>query len=196
MRLAFSLRLTDAPDIEGLSRTDWNPWVCRVAFFLVTELALLNSAPRAATVRPLTGSGRLRVATLGEKAFTRLLGPVVEILTRRAERNYGVLALSSGAGAVAGGMVSPTRSAFGGENERGSSSSGGGGGGGGGGRDVGPRESSGKSPMRGGNGHGSAGRPPSAPRERESRERLREHRDRDEERERRERKKSEDVVMG
>jgi len=53
------------------------------------ELALLNSAPRAATVRPLPGSGRLRVATLGEKAFTRLLGPVVEILTRRAERNYG-----------------------------------------------------------------------------------------------------------
>lgn len=62
------------------------------------ELALLNSAPRAATVRPMPGSGRLRVATLGEKAFTRLLGPVVEILTRRAERNYG-----------ASGVVSPTR---------------------------------------------------------------------------------------
>lgn len=65
------------------------------------ELALLNSAPRAATVRPLPGSGRLRVATLGEKAFTRLLGPVVEILTRRAERNYGISASSS---------ATPTRS--------------------------------------------------------------------------------------
>lgn len=32
-----------------------------------TELALLNSAPRAATVRAMAGQGRLRVATLGEK---------------------------------------------------------------------------------------------------------------------------------
>lgn len=69
-----------------------------------TELALLNSAPRAATVRPLPGSGRLRVATLGEKAFTRLLGPVVEILTRRAERNYGNI------GAPPGGLSSSTSS--------------------------------------------------------------------------------------
>lgn len=70
-------------------------------------MALLNSAPRAATVRPLPGSGRLRVATLGEKAFTRLLGPVVEILTRRAERNYG-----SSSSSTSAAIVSPTRSGF------------------------------------------------------------------------------------
>ncbi|KAK4701950.1 cAMP-dependent protein kinase regulator, partial [Phenoliferia sp. Uapishka_3] len=52
------------------------------------ELALLNSAPRAATVRAMPGQGRLRVATLGEKAFTRLLGPVIEILQRKADIEY------------------------------------------------------------------------------------------------------------
>ncbi|EGG05042.1 uncharacterized protein MELLADRAFT_75083 [Melampsora larici-populina 98AG31] len=51
------------------------------------ELALLNSAPRAATVTAI--GGRLRVAALGEKAFTRLLGPVIEILSRHAESHYG-----------------------------------------------------------------------------------------------------------
>ncbi|GAA5933640.1 hypothetical protein JCM1841_004504 [Sporobolomyces salmonicolor] len=53
------------------------------------ELALINSAPRAATVRAVSGQGRLRVATLGEKAFTRLLGPIIDILARKAERSYG-----------------------------------------------------------------------------------------------------------
>ncbi|KAI5474157.1 cAMP-dependent protein kinase regulatory subunit, partial [Pseudohyphozyma bogoriensis] len=53
------------------------------------ELALLNSAPRAATVRAMPGQGRLRVATLGEKAFTRLLGPVIDILQRKAQNSYG-----------------------------------------------------------------------------------------------------------
>ncbi|GAA5967756.1 hypothetical protein JCM11641_005757 [Rhodosporidiobolus odoratus] len=53
------------------------------------ELALINSAPRAATVRAKPGEGRLRVATLGEKAFTRLLGPIIDILARKAERSYG-----------------------------------------------------------------------------------------------------------
>ncbi|GAA5984088.1 hypothetical protein JCM10908_006045 [Rhodotorula pacifica] len=53
------------------------------------ELALINSAPRAATVRSKPGEGRLRVATLGEKAFTRLLGPIIDILARKAERSYG-----------------------------------------------------------------------------------------------------------
>lgn len=48
------------------------------------ELALLNSAPRAATVKAVRGAGRLRVATLGEQAFTRLLGPVIDILHRQA----------------------------------------------------------------------------------------------------------------
>ncbi|KAI9616391.1 hypothetical protein H4Q26_010782 [Puccinia striiformis f. sp. tritici PST-130] len=53
------------------------------------ELALLNSAPRAATIRVAKGSGRLRVAALGEKAFTRLLGPVIDILSRHAASHYG-----------------------------------------------------------------------------------------------------------
>lgn len=49
---------------------------------LNAELALMNSAPRAATVRAAPGTGRLRVATLGEKAFTRLLGRESGIVSR------------------------------------------------------------------------------------------------------------------
>ncbi|CAG8651210.1 33600_t:CDS:2, partial [Racocetra persica] len=41
------------------------------------ELALLNNKPRAVNIR---AKGRLKVATLGKKAFVRLLGPVVDIL--------------------------------------------------------------------------------------------------------------------
>lgn len=37
----------------------------------------------------MAGQGRLRVATLGEKAFTRLLGPVIDILQRKAQHAYG-----------------------------------------------------------------------------------------------------------
>ncbi|KAF9362506.1 hypothetical protein BGX34_006008 [Mortierella sp. NVP85] len=48
------------------------------------ELALLNDMPRAATVR---AKGRLKCATLGKRAFVRLLGPVVEII-KRASDNY------------------------------------------------------------------------------------------------------------
>ncbi|OAV91627.1 hypothetical protein PTTG_05282 [Puccinia triticina 1-1 BBBD Race 1] len=66
------------------------------------ELALLNSAPRAATVRVAKGTGRLRVAALGEKAFTRLLGPVIDILSRHAASHYGPAEVSSGSG-VSGG---------------------------------------------------------------------------------------------
>ncbi|EFW99202.1 cyclic-AMP-dependent protein kinase regulatory subunit [Grosmannia clavigera kw1407] len=43
------------------------------------ELALLNDAPRAATVRART---ELKVATLGKPAFQRLLGPVEGIMRR------------------------------------------------------------------------------------------------------------------
>ena len=60
---------------------------------MMTELALLNSAPRAATVRASSSedaSAKLRVAFLGERAFTRLLGPVRDIMARRAE-GYGAL---------------------------------------------------------------------------------------------------------
>ncbi|KAK9765469.1 hypothetical protein K7432_006180 [Basidiobolus ranarum] len=51
------------------------------------ELALLNDKPRAATI---TAKGRLKVVTLGKKAFVRLLGPVVEII-RRNTANYKVI---------------------------------------------------------------------------------------------------------
>ncbi|BGP08522.1 hypothetical protein JCM10049v2_004369 [Rhodotorula toruloides] len=75
------------------------------------ELALINSAPRAATVRAKPGEGRLRVATLGEKAFTRLLGPIIDILARKAERSYGPGAAVNATGA--GGVGQDKRESFG-----------------------------------------------------------------------------------
>ncbi|KAJ3294636.1 hypothetical protein HK104_003454 [Borealophlyctis nickersoniae] len=48
------------------------------------ELALLTDKPRKATV---SAKGRLKCATLGKKAFVRLLGPVVDIIKRNAD-NY------------------------------------------------------------------------------------------------------------
>ncbi len=61
------------------------------------ELALLNNAPRAASVvaaAPLAGdaqqaSKKLKVAALSERAFTRLLGPLAGIMGRYAEERYG-----------------------------------------------------------------------------------------------------------
>ncbi|KAG0131951.1 cyclic nucleotide-binding-like protein [Tuber indicum] len=47
------------------------------------ELALLNDAPRAASVRAVT---RVKVATLGKDGFQRLLGPVAEIMRRNDPR--------------------------------------------------------------------------------------------------------------
>nr|XP_019012155.1 cAMP-dependent protein kinase regulator [Kwoniella pini CBS 10737]OCF50936.1 cAMP-dependent protein kinase regulator [Kwoniella pini CBS 10737] len=52
------------------------------------ELALLNKQTRAATIRA-DGSGPLRVAFLGEQAFTRLLGPVKDIMARSVNEIYG-----------------------------------------------------------------------------------------------------------
>jgi cAMP-dependent protein kinase regulator len=48
------------------------------------ELALLLDQPRKATI---TAKGKLKCATLGKKAFVRLLGPVVDIIKRNAA-NY------------------------------------------------------------------------------------------------------------
>jgi len=48
------------------------------------ELALLTDKPRKATV---VCKGRVKLATLGKKAFVRLLGPVVDIIKRNAA-NY------------------------------------------------------------------------------------------------------------
>lgn len=63
----------------------------------VSELALLNSTPRAATItacaapteQTATEGNKLRVATLSERAFTRLLGPLAGIMQRNAATNYG-----------------------------------------------------------------------------------------------------------
>lgn len=49
------------------------------------ELALLNRQARAATVR---ASQKVRVVALGEQAFTRLLGPVKDIMARNAGERY------------------------------------------------------------------------------------------------------------
>lgn len=56
-----------------------------------TELALLNRQTRAATVRA-SGTDKLRVAALGEQAFTRLLGPVKDIMARSVGELYGFAA--------------------------------------------------------------------------------------------------------
>ncbi|KAG2234149.1 hypothetical protein INT48_002312 [Thamnidium elegans] len=50
--------------------------------------ALLNDSPRAATV---VARGRLKCATLGKKAFTRLLGSVHEILKRNSENYHAII---------------------------------------------------------------------------------------------------------
>ncbi|KAI9310614.1 cyclic nucleotide-binding-like protein, partial [Dichotomocladium elegans] len=52
------------------------------------ELALLHDNPRAATV---VANGRLKCVTLGKSAFTRLLGPVMDILKRNSENYHAVL---------------------------------------------------------------------------------------------------------
>lgn len=61
-----------------------------------TELALLNRRKRAATIRA-AGPDKLRVAALGEQAFTRLLGPVKDIMARSVSERYGS---STGRGSV------------------------------------------------------------------------------------------------
>ncbi|KIK08369.1 hypothetical protein K443DRAFT_1473 [Laccaria amethystina LaAM-08-1] len=57
------------------------------------ELSLLRAAPRAATVsaihRTNAATPKLKVAALDEAAFTRLLGPLREIMERKAGERYG-----------------------------------------------------------------------------------------------------------
>ena len=59
-----------------------------------TELSLLRLEPRAATVsaavRTDASQPRLKVAALDAHAFTRLLGPLREIMERNAGRSYGI----------------------------------------------------------------------------------------------------------
>lgn len=52
------------------------------------ELALLNDKPRAATV---VAKGDLKCVTLGKAAFTRLLGPVMDILKRNTANYHAIL---------------------------------------------------------------------------------------------------------
>jgi len=58
------------------------------------ELSLLRLAPRAATVSAVYRSDpsapKLKVAALDEAAFTRLLGPLREIMERKAGERYGM----------------------------------------------------------------------------------------------------------
>ncbi|THG93225.1 hypothetical protein EW145_g8430, partial [Phellinidium pouzarii] len=57
------------------------------------ELSLLRRSPRAATVsavqRTEPGAPKLKVAALDAAAFTRLLGPLREIMERKAGESYG-----------------------------------------------------------------------------------------------------------
>ncbi|TEB35588.1 camp-dependent protein kinase regulatory subunit [Coprinellus micaceus] len=63
------------------------------------ELSLLRAAPRAATVsavlRADPSQPKLKVAALDASAFTRLLGPLRELMEKKAGENYGRLTLSS-----------------------------------------------------------------------------------------------------
>ncbi|KAL7309198.1 hypothetical protein PS15m_011304 [Mucor circinelloides] len=52
------------------------------------ELALLTDKPRAATV---VAKGDLKCVTLGKAAFTRLLGPVMDILKRNSVNYHAIL---------------------------------------------------------------------------------------------------------
>lgn len=55
---------------------------------IILELALLNDKPRAATV---LAEGPLKCVTLSKLAFTRLLGPVMDILKRNTVNYHAVL---------------------------------------------------------------------------------------------------------
>lgn len=61
------------------------------------ELALLDDAPRAASVRALT---KLKVATLGKEGFQRLLGPVTDIMRRNDPRLSESIDPLSGIGGI------------------------------------------------------------------------------------------------
>src|SRR5688572_30805878 len=58
----------------------------------LSELSLLRAAPRAATVSAIhrndPSQPKLKVCALNEAAFTRLLGPLREIMERKAGESY------------------------------------------------------------------------------------------------------------
>ncbi|KAJ3223927.1 hypothetical protein HK099_000523 [Clydaea vesicula] len=55
------------------------------------ELSLLTNNPRKATI---VAKGRVKLATLGKKAFVRLLGPVVDILKRNVTNYHTFVKIS------------------------------------------------------------------------------------------------------
>lgn len=65
---------------------------------IYSELSLLRLAPRAATVSAIQRDDpsfpKLKVAALDAPAFTRLLGPLREIMERKAGERYGTVRLS------------------------------------------------------------------------------------------------------
>ena len=72
------------------------PFPCVLSPVLIVrhaELSLLRLEPRAATVsaieRPDASRPKLKVAALDAHAFTRLLGPLREIMERNAGQAYG-----------------------------------------------------------------------------------------------------------
>lgn len=60
---------------------------------MIAELSLLRLEPRAATVSAIKRTDpsqpKLKVAALDAHAFTRLLGPLREIMDRHAGQAYG-----------------------------------------------------------------------------------------------------------
>ena len=61
---------------------------------ILIELSLLRLEPRAATVSAIhradLSQPKLKVAALDAPAFTRLLGPLREIMERKAGESYGL----------------------------------------------------------------------------------------------------------
>ena len=74
-------------------------WVCIQADIRMTELSLLRLAPRAATVSAMhrtdQSQSKLKVAALDAPSFTRLLGPLREIMERTAGESYGLITRSN-----------------------------------------------------------------------------------------------------
>lgn len=73
------------------------------------ELALMNHSRRAATVTASARSpnGVMRVAVLNEDAFTRLLGPLSDIMNRHAQAHYGPGTTTAAAGAATAATTTP-----------------------------------------------------------------------------------------
>jgi cAMP-dependent protein kinase regulator len=64
------------------------------AYITKPELSLLRLEPRAATVSAIArtdlSAPKLKVAALDAPAFTRLLGPLREIMERKAGERYNI----------------------------------------------------------------------------------------------------------